>query len=575
MKKIERGLKMSRISERVNIAVCVWFALLIFLPVSTSEGTCDNEPNLLELTEDKFGKLNEAEEDLFRSVADGKVADRSDKSGKNNDPNEAEAEYWDPNTRVIRADLIAWLCTDRRALELATHRGIQITGARIEGELDLSFAIVPFPLRFRRCSFKRGINLRDAEIRNLDLNGTYTGPIYGDRLKVEGSIYLCKGFKAKGEVNLYGSTIEKNLECIGGHFINEGKTALNVNGANIKGNVFLSDGFKAEGEVNLNGITIGMYLICDKGRFIRPNGYALRASSMKVKSHVFMRSLIAKGEVKMSTAKIDGTLQWRDINSPGEVTLRLSSVTVAGLWDDKDSWPGKGKLFLHGLVYNEICEDAPRSAEERIEWLRRQYKDKAGKDPSQFHPQPYEQLAVVLRKGGQDEDARKVLIAKNMDKAKHTKLTLGEWLWYQVFGWMIGYGYRPWRALWGVLLFVVLGWILFGFGYRGGLISPESDSAFAKGDKGITIPGDERKLSEVHPKFNFLMYSIDTFVPLIDLHQSKYWLPNTNRDGKLQLGKFKIPMSGKILRYYLWFHIAMGWALSTLLVVGLTGLVRT
>ena len=66
------------------------------------------------------------------------------------------------------------------------------------------------------------------------------------------------------------------------------------------------------------------------------------------------------------------------------------------------------------------------------------------------------------------------------------------------------------------------------------------------------------------------MYSVDTFVPLIDLHQSKYWLPNAKRGNKL-LGLH----IGGLLRLYLWIHIVMGWALTTLLVVGLTGLVRT
>jgi hypothetical protein len=60
------------------------------------------------------------------------------------------------------------------------------------------------------------------------------------------------------------------------------------------------------------------------------------------------------------------------------------------------------------------------------------------------------------------------------------------------------------------------------------------------------------------PKFNSLVYSIDTFVPLVNLYQAKYWLPNN-----------------RFLRLYHWVHIAFGWILTTLLVVGLTGLVRT
>ena len=53
------------------------------------------------------------------------------------------------------------------------------------------------------------------------------------------------------------------------------------------------------------------------------------------------------------------------------------------------------------------------------------------------------------------------------------------------------------------------------------------------------------------------MYSLDAFVPLIDFHQAKLWLPKPGW-----------------LRGYLWLHTSAGWTLTTLLVAGLTGLVR-
>ncbi len=59
------------------------------------------------------------------------------------------------------------------------------------------------------------------------------------------------------------------------------------------------------------------------------------------------------------------------------------------------------------------------------------------------------------------------------------------------------------------------------------------------------------------PAFHALVYSIDVFVPLIDLCQAKFYLP---KDGWVQV--------------YHWVHIGAGWVLSTLLAVGLTGLVR-
>ena len=621
---------MSRISDRVIILFCVGVVLLMLLQVCRAKGAGDNEPNLLELAMKKFPTLTKDNKEveklkkLFHAVVNGEVADYSDKSGKNNDPNEAKDRdpntgvlKWDPNTRVIRAECIAWLCTDPQASAMVTHKGIRVKGARIDGRLDLSDARISFPLKFEKSAVPVGFNLQNAELRNLYLVGTHTGPIYGDGMKVEGSVflrygfksegevrltgatiggslscvdgqfiktwatalsadgadirgsvYLCYGFKAEGVVNLIGATIGGNLVCNDSQFINKGAIALSADGADIKGGVFLHNGFKAEGEVRLVSATIGRNLECLRGQFINKGAIALSTAGVNVQRNVLLcGGFKAEGEVILIGATIDGYLIWTDVNSPNDVTLYLRSASIRGLWDDKDSWPAPNNLFLHGLVYNEIYEGSPRDAESRIDWLQRQ---------KGFWPQPYEQLAAVLRKGGQDEDARKILIAKNKDKARLTKLTFTEKCWYRVFGRMIGYGYRPLKALWGVLFFVVLGWILFGIGYYRGFVTPQSESAYIKQNTGTAEGGTEtRQLSDVYPRFNFLVYSFDTFVPLIDLHQAKYWLPNAKRGFVLLRIKGFSLHTGGLLRLYLWIHLTMGWVLSMLLVVGLTGLVRT
>ncbi len=547
---------MSRISKGVNIAVCVGVALLILLPAGSAEGASDKASKLLELARERFGSISKAEEKLFRKVVNGELADCSDRLEENNDPN--RAKDWDKKKRAIRAECVTWLCTEPEASALVTHKGIRVKGARIDGELDLAYARISFPLYFEKSAFQGGINLRRAEIQALFLIGTHTGPISADGLKVEGDVILRNGFKAEGQVRLVGATIGGYLDCDGGQFINKGAKALNAGAVKLNGSVYLSEGFKAEGEVNLVIATIGGDLGCSGGKFINKWATALSASGMKVKGNVYLRNgFKAEGEVDLIAATIDGHFQWRDVNSREKAMLNLRSATIGTLWDDANSWPDPGRLFLHGLVYNEIYADAPRDANSRTDWLRRQ---------PDFWPQPYEQLAAVLRKSGQERDARKILIAKNEDRARLAK-TWSEKCWYHVLGPMIGYGYRPLNALWGVAAFVALGWVLFGIGYRARLITPQSESAYVKGS---VSTAEGRELSDVYPRFNFLVYSVDTFVPLIDLHQAKYWLPNAHRGREL----LKIKAGG-LLRLYLWIHITMGWALTMLLVAGLTGLVRT
>lgn len=250
-------------------------------------------------------------------------------------------------------------------------------------------------------------------------------------------------------------------------------------------------------------------------------------------------------------AEIGGVFQCSGVDSPEKMVLDLRSAKIGTLWDDPKSWPESGKLFLHGLVYDTIHDEAPSDAESRIHWVQRQ---------PEFSPQPYEQLAAVLRKGGDDEGAKKILIAKNKDKARLTELTWSEWLRYRAFGLLIGYGYRPWRAARFGLVIVLLGWLFFRAGSRAQFMTPTKEGAYASGGN----------------TFCAFVYSLDVFVPLVDLRQASYWVPDADRAGKVRISdNFNIAVSGKVLRYYFWFEIIAGWVLTTLLIVGVTGLVRT
>ena len=69
-----------------------------------------------------------------------------------------------PN-RVLKAEWIIWLCTDRQSFGSGELPGRPCPGgARIDGTLDLSFAKISYPLSFQKCSFSSAINLRFAEL---------------------------------------------------------------------------------------------------------------------------------------------------------------------------------------------------------------------------------------------------------------------------------------------------------------------------------------------------------------------------------------------------------------------------
>src|SRR4051794_10672506 len=153
---------------------------------------------------------------------------------------------------------------------------------------------------------------------------------------------------------------------------------------------------------------------------------------------------------------------------------------------------------------------------------------------------------------------------KNKDHGRHPD-TLLEWCWYSVFGdLLIGYGYRPWHALLISVGMVLLGWWLFQRGYNQGLVTPTEGRAF------VVEHGWTHQLSESYPRFNAFIYSLETFVPLLKLQVSQYWIPNANRRTPSVSGRMGLPpTTGGWLRGYLWLHIIAGWVLTTLWVAGL------
>jgi len=534
--------------------------------------------SIVDLARSRFGELNPAEERLLVAVAEGRTVDfsappagqtaardatpaRADRphgpvtSDSGSSFTQAGVEVADASLgRVLRADRVAWLATEGG--RFVTHRGIAVKGARIDGRLDLQAANIVFPIHFERCELAAGISLLGAEIHALNLSGSTVGRISADGMKVEAGVYLRAGFRAQGRVRLSGATIGGNLDCDGGHFICSGSEAIVADGLKVQGSISLGAGFRAEGQVRLPGAQIGGSLNCSGGALVNAGADAIVADRLKVDGNVFFsEGFLVDGRVGLPGAQIAGYLVWNAAGNPQQATIDLRSARVGTLWMDRASWPAPGKLHLHGLTYDEMDERAAVDSAARIAWLQLQ-------PPTPFRPQPYEQLATVLRRDGYADDAKQILYAKEVDRARLTRLSWSEWPWYRLFGPLIGYGYKPWRAFWLSLAVVILGTVLFAQGSKAGLMTPAKGEAY--------LPDKPTELANFYPKLQPFMYSLDTFTPLISLDQADYWFPNSELGTTIELGPLSVT-TGSMLRSYMWFHIVAGWILSTLLFVGLTG----
>jgi hypothetical protein len=487
----------------------------------------------------EFGELSVAELRLIRTAPTRDVAWASNVQDPDiplNDPKSANT--WGKD-RTIRAPLLVWLLSNPDAAKLVDPSGIGVAGARIDGELDLSYLTIGLPLTLITCSIADGIDLSFAHIRSIDLRKSWTGQIALNQTTVVGDVSMRLGHY--GEINIFRSTINGSLNCNSGHFV--GADPISVVETTIKGDATFHEGFTTGGIIYFRLSRIGQSLSFNDAIFNGKRDNGLNAER----------------------ATVGGTLYWVDVKTTPRTELDLGDAHVGALWDDADSWPPPGNLFINGFVYGTI-NGGPADAETRLEWIRRQ--------PITMwaQPQPYRELARVLRASGAEEGATTVEIARENALTEFGGGSFGTRMWRYTLHWTIGYGYRPLQALWWILAFVLFGAALFRWGYSARLITPTEETAYESFVKTGSPPPH-------YPPFNSFVYSLENFLPVVELHQGNYWRPNPQHT---PIGKRRrvfpfddetIP--ARLLRWYLWLHILAGWTVTPLLFAGLAGLLRS
>ncbi len=555
-------------SYKTHILIAVVPILLAAASLLLAQPAPQESPTrtLEKLAREKFGELTRTELRVVQAAARGEVAWGDEKIRqpedalieaeykKQNYPAKATEDDW-RNSRKVSAKLIRWLCEDEEARKLVDQHGIDIVGAWIDGVVDLSYLHINFPVVLRKCSIPKGIELTSAEMSDLDLVGSWIGQdntgagekaFTGEGLTVHGNVLLSDGFQAFRQVDLYGAKIEGQLYCTAGQFSDPGGDSLRLSLASIGGETALDGGFSSDG-VDLLGAKISGDLKVDDADFSAHSHNGLSANGLTAHA-----------------------LHWTRVRKPDQTELVLSNAKVDIFQDDRQSWPAPGHLRIDGFVYGTLNGEAA-DAKSRHEWLNLQ--------PFPRRPQPYKQLAKVFLDNGQDSDATAVLVFKEADMRQQAELPEDFWqkhLLYindlllafihkvvrETLKLTIDYGYQPLRALWWIAAFVALGTYIFHWGYRMGLVIPSDHEAYE------TFKDHHNPPAGYQP-FNSFVYSLENFVPLIELHQAGYWLPYPE-NSQQQNTKY----SGKMLRWYLWLHILIGWIFTSILVAGLAGLIR-
>jgi len=126
------------------------------------------------------------------------------------------------------------------------------------------------------------------------------------------------------------------------------------------------------------------------------------------------------------------------------------------------------------------------------------------------------------------------------------------------------------------VVMIFFGWFLFHVGFSHDLFSPTMADAYVKAPDGrlLLSKAGRPAISKDYPVFNAFVYSLESFIPLIKFDQSASWMPNANRGTEISVYRVHVS-KGCLLRYYLYWHIAAGWLLTSLWVGAVTGLVKS
>jgi hypothetical protein len=448
-----------------------------------------------------------AEEKLLVDVARGKICSVSDLDWKK--PEDLEKLKSDTEFR-IRAECLRFLVLGGDDAGPVHEKGVWITRAYIEGDLDLEGCQPVAYLLIMDSYFAGALTLRDAHLRGVNLAGSRVGGIQADRARIGGSVLLRNGFVAEGEVRFGSAEIGGDFECDGSTFKNAEGSALSCDGVRLKGDMFLRNGFAAEGSVRLLGVEIGGDLSCVQGRFKNPGGDALNCSGAKIARYVYLRN-----------------------GFTAEGTVVLSSAHAQNLIDD-DIARGKAgacDLVLDGFTYERIAGNAPTTAKTRIAWLHSQIAEHLSS--TDFRPQPFEQLAKVLAAMGHDGDARQVAMAK---QRLMIPVRVRQAAWYaKPFVWLLwrfhqltsGFGYRPIRLIFILLALWLAGAWFYDQAAEAGVFAPADLRVATSPDLVAKCSVNWTKCKDAGwlPGFYALTYSADVVLPVSDLGQRKAWTP--------------------------------------------------
>jgi hypothetical protein len=429
--------------------------------------------------------------------------------------------------------------------------------------------------------------------------------IDGQSARFQGGVYLRAGTEVSGGVDFAGARIGLVLDLSGSVWKAARYRAVRLQEATIVGEVVFRNAVlhghlhanraRIESRMDFRGCNIVAATVARaRGELPDELGEAVNAADEERQDRFRHHAIV------LHEARIDGRLVMPDRCPEG--IIDLSRATCDTLEDSVSGWPpplnpradvcetricvpaAAGErtdiqhLVLDGFQYQHFEYPAGSSdgsqdvATARSNWLAGQSVEELR---AQFNPQPWRQAATVLRSMGYDEAAQDLSIQRRVRQRFSASTPRRErivsWLLHRV----ADYGFNPWKTV-GISVACVLVFALVYSGLTrlcGGYgIWSEVEGACGKAPIMVAVQYgsvDPAIANRAYPTFDPVLYSLDMFVPIMDLGSEAFWRSNT-RAHALVWGA-QLPV-GWVFTVLVVLERFLGAILIAIAVTGFTGL---
>ena len=381
-------------------------------------------------------------------------------------------------------------------------------------------------------------------------------------------------------------------------FLTKPDYALRLDNAVIRADLVLRNAW-LRGGVTACGLTADS--IDMDGLTANCNAHVLLFQEVEVTRTIFLRGATVTGETDFSGAKVGGQvlLSGSKCKSNDNCALRLSSSDITGRLDlsmDESNGPilldgahigllvtPDDKAELPKPLYAQGWQIADMTGSIECDfsavqsWLMSSDSIKKNDSLSPRAAQPWQVLADVMEKKGYWNVAQRLRFTgvrwERRDPFKRENLSKIEWIRYWVsrglsgvYGFLVGYGYRPLRAaIWLFAIFIA-----------SLILTSVTPASFVPTDNTIAIQAvaqhqgieindvpridgsmDCSEFGDDYPCFSRMSYSLEVAIPAAALGSSSAWTPNSS-----------------LVNVTLIVLKGASWLLTLLLVAGVTGLLR-